>query len=65
MAFHYTQGTESVTKWCNVCQRMTQFAVSGGRVGRCTEHQAPKFSKAQLHRQKLEELDRRKGPRLF
>jgi hypothetical protein len=40
MAEHYTRGTESVTRWCNACGRPTQHAVSGGRVGRCMEHEA-------------------------
>jgi hypothetical protein len=43
---------------------MTQHAVSGGRQGRCLEHEAPHFSKAQLRRQKLQERER-KEPRLF
>ena len=47
MAEHYTANTESVTRWCNRCNRPTQHTVSGGRVGRCLEHDAPQFSKKQ------------------
>jgi len=58
-------------------QGTTQHSVSGGRIRTVPrssaqparklklKHQAPKFSKAQLRRQRLEELDRRKRPRLF
>lgn len=47
MAEHYTANTESVTRWCNQCGRFTQHDVSGGRAGRCLEHDAPQFSKKQ------------------
>lgn len=50
MAEHYTANTESVTRWCNQCNRPTQHGVSGGRIGRCLEHDAPQFSKKQLSR---------------
>jgi len=64
MPEHYTKNTESVTRWCNHCKRHTQFAVSDGRIGRCTEHEAPQFSKAQL--KKRDELEaRRCNPFLF
>ena len=59
MTEHYTANTESVTRWCNQCGRGTQHTVSGGRVGRCLEHDAPQFSKKQqAERQKIE---RRQG----
>ena len=47
MAEHYTTNTESVTRWCNACNRPTQHKVSGGRVGRCMEHDAPLESQRQ------------------
>ena len=37
MSEHYTQSTESDLKYCARCQRRTRHAVSGGRIGRCTE----------------------------
>jgi hypothetical protein len=48
MTEHYTANTEAVSKWCNKCDRYTQHTVSAGRVGRCLEHDAPKYSKKQL-----------------
>ncbi len=35
MAQHYTSNTVSVSKWCHKCERFTQHAVSGHRVGHC------------------------------
>lgn len=43
---------------------MTQHSVSDGRLGRCMEHDAPKFSKAQIRRRELQERERQ-APRLF
>ena len=55
MAEHYTANTESVSKWCNACCRMTQHSVSGNRVGRCIEHTSPKLTKKQQeNRERLE-----------
>ena len=64
MVEHYTAGTESVTAWCNECRRVTQHAVSAGRRGRCTEHEAPRETrKQQLARQRRERDSRQ--PDLF
>lgn len=57
MTEHYTRNTESVTKWCNKCGRPTQFAVSCGRVGRCTEHEPPaETAKERKRREKRRQL---------
>ena len=64
MAEHYTSNTESVTRWCNHCGRPTQHTVSGGRVGRCLEHDAPTLSKAQRNRREKADAEK-KNPRLF
>lgn len=64
MAEHFTLATEETTQWCNRCARRTQHAVSAGRIGRCLEHEAPLFSKAQIHRRELAEKERQ-NPRLF
>ncbi len=64
MAWHYTQGTESVTKWCNRCSRHTQHAVSGNRVGRCLEHSAPELTHAQ-QKSRARQDHQRKNPSLF
>ena len=47
MTEHYTRNTESITKWCNHCNRPTDHIVSDGRVGRCMEHEARTLSKKQ------------------
>jgi len=59
MAEHYTRNTLEVTRWCNRCARFTQHAVSGGRVGQCKEHEAPKWTHAQLVRMAKEKKRRR------
>lgn len=64
MSEHYTEATESILKWCNHCQRQTVHTVSGGRVGRCTEHDSPKFSKAQLAA-RARQAREAANPRLF
>lgn len=52
MSHHYTANTESVTQWCNKCQRATQHRVSAGRVGHCLEHNHHrKLTKKQEERQ--------------
>jgi hypothetical protein len=57
MPEHYTQSTESVTKFCSTCGRITEHIVSAGRIGRCKEHSAPELSKAQQkNRQRIGEL---------
>jgi len=47
MSEHYTSSTESDLKYCPRCGRRTVHAVSSGRIGRCTEHQAPRLSQRQ------------------
>lgn len=61
---HYTKATESVTAWCNKCERTTTHAVSGHRIGRCMEHQAEGESKKQMSEKRKREFDE-KNPRLF
>jgi len=64
MAEHFTRGTLECTAWCNKCQRMTQHRVDGVRRGPCLEHEAPRFSQAQLARRKKQERERQQ-PALF
>jgi len=44
---HYTRNTESALRYCDRCGRVTKHAVSDGRLGRCTEHDAPHLSQRQ------------------
>lgn len=48
MSEHFTKNTESVTRWCNFCNRATQHAVSTGRLGRCLEHDTSQLTKKQV-----------------
>jgi hypothetical protein len=64
MAEHYTQGTEGAPRWCWKCKRRTIHKVSGGRIGRCTEHESQPFTKAQLKRKEQAEREARE-PSLF
>ncbi len=64
MSQHYTANTESETKWCNKCHRMTQHMVSAGRIGRCMEHEAPHETKKQKRNRERLERERR-NPTLF
>lgn len=64
MSHHYTRNTESDTKWCNICGRLTQHFVSGGRIGRCMEHESKAESKRQEKARKKRESDAR-NPSLF
>lgn len=64
MAEHYTRNTESVTEWCNRCWKYTQHSVSGGRIGRCMEHDAPLLSRRQKVARALREYEAQ-NPRLF
>lgn len=62
MSEHFTRTTESVTRWCKKCGRLTQFAVSNGRLGRCTEHEAAPESEAKKRaRRAAESRSRQKG----
>jgi len=64
MAEHYTEATESDTKWCNTCQRLTQHRVSGKRLGRCMEHEAPMETHKQKRAREKRERET-KSPKLF
>jgi hypothetical protein len=61
---HYTRNTEGAPRWCNKCGRSTVHRVSGGRIGRCTEHESQPFTKAQLKRKEQAERET-KNPGLF
>lgn len=61
MTEHYTRNTESVTLWCNKCNRLTQFMVSNGRLGRCKEHEASVESKEQERKRKKKEQENKEG----
>lgn len=66
MSEHYTRNTLQCTLWCNVCNRLTQHRVDGGRKGPCLEH-GPKvnangLSKSQArHREKTAKENRQPG----
>ena len=64
MSEHYTTGTETALAWCNHCHRITKHAVSGHKLQRCMEHDAPQLTHEQ---QKRAERRRRElqQPRLF
>jgi ribosomal protein L44E len=63
---HYTRNTESILKWCNKCARLTVHKVSGGRVGRCSEHQAEDTQAQQKAREKARQRAAKDAePRLF
>jgi len=64
MAEHYTKATEAISKWCDTCRRLTEHAVSSGRIGRCKEHAAAALSRKQQRQLEKQERERRQ-PRLF
>ncbi|MBI3664473.1 MAG: hypothetical protein HY234_15670 [Acidobacteria bacterium] len=64
MSHHQTKATESVTAYCNRCGKRTQHAVSDGRQGRCTEHEAPDLTKRQIEK-RLRRQREAENPRLF
>ena len=58
MPHHFTKNTESVSRFCNTCRRVTMWSVSDGRLGRCQEdhHQKkpkPKVAAASAVQQSL------------
>jgi hypothetical protein len=53
----FLRSTEYCEVFCSTCSRTTRHTVSDGRRGRCLEHDAPKFSKAQLRRRELQERE--------
>lgn len=72
MTEHFTEATESVTKWCDTCLRVTEHAVSGKRLGRCKEHAAGDpasgMSKKQIaarERRAREQKEKERNPPLF
>jgi len=64
MAEHYTKATESVLRWCNKCNCLTQHRVNSGRIGSCMEHQAAELSRKQQHERERRE-DEARNPRMF
>ena len=49
MTEHFTRNTESMTVWCNLCNKVTEHAVSDERIGRCkTEHNTDVRTRAQI-----------------
>lgn len=64
MTEHYTSNTESVTAYCNTCNRPTQHKVSGNRRGRCMEHESQHESARQL-RERRRITEEKQNPRLF
>lgn len=63
MTEHFTRGTESVTRYCPVCRRDTQHAVSDGRVKHCLEHQSRHLTKRQERQREIREREAQ-NPRL-
>lgn len=64
MTPHYTSNTEGDYVWCNTCGRKTLHSVTSNRLGRCTEHDAPKFSKKQIEQREHREQEQ-ENPKLF
>ena len=64
MSDHYTIATESDTAWCNHCGRRTQHHVSGHRLGRCLEHDAPHLTQHQAAQRARREREHQQ-PNLF
>jgi hypothetical protein len=64
MTEHYTKNTLGTLKWCNTCRKQTMHAVSGKRVGRCTEHGPTGKSKKQEQAEKKREAENL-NPKLF
>lgn len=64
MPHHFQKWVEEADAWCNTCGRLTKHIVSGGRIGRCKEHQSQELTEAQKKRREKEEREKRQG-RLF
>jgi len=65
---HYTAATEEVRKWCNRCARVTAHAVSGGRIGRCMEHESGSLQTGESQKQTKAREQREheaRNPKLF
>ena len=68
MSEHYTRNTEGAPKWCNACGRITVHKVSGGRIGRCTEHEFKGYKNSGMTRKQFERkkaAERAAMPNLF
>ena len=68
MAWHYRKDVTEAWEWCRTCNRLTLHFVSGGRRGRCKEHE-PRglvngMTKAQQRKKEEQERERRE-PKLF
>jgi len=66
---HYTKDTTEAPYWCEKCFRITQHSVSGGRLGRCKEHEfagvaGTGLTRVQFKRKQQQEKEQRQ-PRLF
>jgi hypothetical protein len=58
MPEHFTRNTESVHAWCHHCGKLTDHAVSDGRIGRCiNDHSSPKPPRANIPAFNVDELD--------
>lgn len=58
MPHHFTKSTTDISRWCNRCNRMTQWYVSDGRLGRCKEDHQNKKPKKVKPEDKQENLFR-------
>jgi hypothetical protein len=69
MSFHFTKATTETINWCNHCNRHTKFLVSGGRLGRCTEHEYIGYKGSGLTKRQYEQREQRerekREPKLF
>ena len=62
MSQHYTRNTKQVMHWCSTCNKQTMHRVDDRRLGSCTEHSAPEFSRKQeKHRKALESEQQNPG----
>lgn len=46
MTEHFTRNTESATKWCKKCGRLTEHRVDNGRAGPCIDPKHPPSPKS-------------------
>ena len=64
MPEHYRRDVTETLHWCKKCGRLTRHRVSCCRLQHCLEHEAQRYSKAQLERQRKEK-EEKENPRLF
>jgi hypothetical protein len=66
---HYTKATTETLNWCSHCGRHTKHSVSGGRLGRCMEHEFIGYKNSGLTKQQYQKRERdardRREPKLF